>query len=168
MCTLMDKAEAVHHACLPNSWWQFATTHATHIYNRTPLSCLQWHTPYEALHSTQPQIDHLHIFGCTAYVFLLADIRVDKLTPKLELMVYLDVAPGNDANFLFMHSPNNVLFTPAQAEFSEVQFPKCDKPVKRPGHRSLLTYLQSSPLRHRYHLLRILLHHALHLQTHIL
>ena len=131
MCTLMDKAEAMHHlACLANSWWEFATAHATHIYNRTPLSCLQWHTPYEALHSKQPQVDHLHIFGCAAYIFLPADVQADKLAPKLELMVYLGVAPGNDANFLFMHSPNNVLFTTTQAEFSEAQFPKCDRPIK--------------------------------------
>ena len=133
MHTLMDKAEAMRHlACLPNSWWEFATAHAIHIYNRTPLSHLQWHTPYEALHSKQPQIDHLRVFGCAAYIFLLSDIRTDKLAPKSELMVYLGVAPGNDANYLFMCSPNNVLFTAAQADFSEVQFPKCDRPVKRP------------------------------------
>ena len=134
MGTLMDKAEAMCHlACLPNSWWEFATAHATHLYNRTPLSRLQWCTPYEVLHSKQPQIDHLCIFGCAASVFLPADIWADKLTPKLELMVYLGVAPGNDANVLFMCSPYNVLFTAAQAEFSEAQFPKCDKPVKWPA-----------------------------------
>ena len=116
MHTLMDKAEAMRHlACLPDSWWKFATTHAIHIYNRTPLSRLQWHTPYEALYNKQPRIDHLHIVGCTAYVFLPADVWADKLAPKSELMVYLGVAPGNDANFLFMCSPHNVLFTATQA-----------------------------------------------------
>ena len=132
MCTLMDKAEAMHHmASLPDSWWEFATAHATHIYNQTTLSCLQWHTPYKVLHSKQPQVDHLHVFGCTAYVFLLSDVQANKLAPKLELMVYLDVAPGNNANFLFMHSPNNVLFIAVQAEFPKAQFPKCDRLVKR-------------------------------------
>ena len=90
MCTLMDKAEAMCHlACLPDSWWEFTTTHATHIYNRTPLSCLQWCTPYKALHNKQPQVNHLCVFGCAAYVFLPADVWADKLAPKLELMVYL-------------------------------------------------------------------------------
>ena len=133
MHTLMDKAEAMRHlACLPDSWWEFTTAHATHIYNRIPLSRLQWHTPYKVLHSKQPWIDHLCVFGCTAYVFLLADVWANKLTPKSELMVYLGVAPGNNANFLFMCSPNNILFTAMQAEFSKAQFPKCDKPVKQP------------------------------------
>ena len=84
------------------------------------------------LHSKQPQIDHLCIFGCIAYVFLPTDVQANKLAPKLELMVYLGVALGNNANFLFVHSPHNVLFTATHAEFSEVQFPKCDKPVKWP------------------------------------
>ena len=26
---------------LPDSWWEFTTIHATHIYNQTPLSYLQ-------------------------------------------------------------------------------------------------------------------------------
>ena len=42
MHTLMAKAKAVCHlTCLPDSWWEFATAHATHIYNCIPLSCLQ-------------------------------------------------------------------------------------------------------------------------------
>jgi len=129
MCTLMDKAEAMcHQTCLPNSWWEFATAHATHLYNRTLLSRLQWHTPYEELHSKLPRVDHLYIFGCTAYVFLPADVWADKLAPKSELMVYLCMAPGNKANYLFMCPPNNILFTRMQASFEEVLFPKCDRP----------------------------------------
>ena len=43
MHTLVAQAEAMHHmACLLDSWWEFATAHATHIYNWTPLSYLQW------------------------------------------------------------------------------------------------------------------------------
>ena len=36
--TLMEKAETMQlQACLPQSWWEFALDHATHIYNRTPI-----------------------------------------------------------------------------------------------------------------------------------
>jgi len=39
--TLMDKAESMQHqACIPDSWWEFAFTHTTHIYNRTPVARL--------------------------------------------------------------------------------------------------------------------------------
>ena len=48
-----------------------------------------------------------------------------------QLEVYLGVASGNDANFLFMYSPNSVLFTAVQASFEEAQCPRCNRPVKR-------------------------------------
>ena len=35
--TLMDKAQAMClHACLPDSYWEFAVQHVVHVYNRTP------------------------------------------------------------------------------------------------------------------------------------
>ena len=73
MHTLMDKAEAMQHqACIPQSWWEFAFAHATHIYNRTLVARLQWRTPHEALEGELPAIDHLRVFSCGAYVYLPA------------------------------------------------------------------------------------------------
>ena len=57
-----------------------------------------------------PIIDHLCVFGCGAFVYLPAMARADKMTPKSQLMMYIDVAPGNEHNFLFMCF-TNVLFT---------------------------------------------------------
>ena len=103
------------------------------IYNWTSLFYLQWHTPYKVLHSKQPQVNHLCVFGCTAYIFLPSNVWADKLAHKSELMVYLGVAPGNDVNFLSMHSPNNVLFTTVHTSFEEAQFSKCDRPKRSTG-----------------------------------
>ena len=80
MRTLMDKAEAMRHeACLPQSWWEFAVQHATHVYNRTPLRRLEWRTPYELLNGEVPDISHLRVFGCGAYVHIPKDVRVNSL-----------------------------------------------------------------------------------------
>jgi hypothetical protein len=50
MCTCMDKAQAMWlEACFPQSWWEFAVEHAVHCYNRTPVHCIQWCTPYELM-----------------------------------------------------------------------------------------------------------------------
>ena len=57
------------------------------------------------------------------------DVRANKMAPKSELMVYIGVAPGNESNFLFMRSPNNVLFTSAHALFNKVHFLRCVKPT---------------------------------------
>ena len=103
MCTIMDKSEAMQHeACIPVSWWEFTITHATHVYNHTSLQCHNWCTPYEMLHKQQPDIVHLQVFGCAAYVHIPEDVRTNKMAPKSELMVYLGVAPRNTSNFLFM------------------------------------------------------------------
>jgi len=138
--TLMDKAESMRHqACIPDSWWEFAFTHATHIYNRTLVACLQWCTPHEMLKGEMPNIDHLRVFGCGAFVYLPAMARANKMAPKSELMTYVGVAPGNEHNFLFMRSTNAV-FTAAHAVFDKRHFPHCPKnrrePLKNPFRRA--------------------------------
>jgi len=130
--TLMDKAESMRHqACIPDPWWEFVFAHATHIYNRTPVARLRWCTPHEMLKGEMPNIDHLGVFGCGAFVYLPATARANKMAPKSELMTYVSVAPGNEHNFLFMHSTNAV-FTPAHAVFDECHFPHCPKNRHKP------------------------------------
>ena len=133
--TLMEKAQAMRlQACLPQSWWEFALDHATHVYNRTPIRCLAWKTPYEILNNEKPTVDHLRVLGSGAYVFLPTEIRTDKLAPRSELMTYLGNVPGVKG-WIFMRSPNNILFTAAQATFNETFFPRCPKAVRRPTTR---------------------------------
>jgi len=121
----MDKAQALRFtACLPQSWWEFFILHAVHLYNRTPVQRLKWKTPYELLTGELPSLDHLRVFGCAAHVFLPEDVRVNKLLPKSELMIFLRYKDGVKG-FLFMRAPNNVLFTGATALFDEKLFPKC-------------------------------------------
>jgi len=81
--TLMDKAQAMHlHACLPDSYWEFAVQHVVHVYNRTPKRGLNWRTPHELIYKAPPTVSHLRVFGCTAYVHLPVDTRGGKLQPK--------------------------------------------------------------------------------------
>ena len=126
MRTCMDKAQAMRfQACLPQSWWEFAVLHAVHCYNRTPLARVKGVTPYELVHKVKPDISHLRVFGCGAYVHIPEECRVNKLAPKSELMVYLGHADGMKA-FMFMRTSNNTLFYSTTALFDEEVFPKCD------------------------------------------
>ena len=123
----MDKAESMwHQACIPDSWWEYVFAHATHIYNCTPVVRLNWCTPHKMLKGELPNINHLHVFGCGAFVYLLATARANKMAPKSELMTYISVAPGNEHNFLLMHSTNAV-FTAAHTVFDKCHFPHCPK-----------------------------------------
>jgi len=96
------------------------------------LSHHNWRTPYELLYGERPSIAHLRVFGCGAYVFLPAEVRANKLAPKSEMMTYLGNAPGANG-FVFMRSPNNVLFYSTHAVFDEAMFPKCPTMVRRPN-----------------------------------
>ena len=125
ICTVMDKAQAMClDACLPQNWWEFTVDCATHVYNRTPIQHHDWKTPFENLKCIKPDVTHLHVFGCGAYVFLPEEVRVNKLNPKSELMTFLGYPQGTKG-YLFMRGPNNVLFTAVQALFYETLFPKC-------------------------------------------
>jgi len=69
MHTIMDKAQSMQFdAYIPQYWWEFAIQHATYMYNRTPMHCLKWDTPYTLLNGEVPDISHLKVFGCSAYV----------------------------------------------------------------------------------------------------
>ena len=125
--TLMEKAESMRlQACLPQSYWEFAIEHATHVYNQTPMRRLEWRTPYEWMTGEKPTLRYLRVFGSGAYVFIPSEVRQSKMSPKSELMTYIGMALGKH-RWLFMRSPKNILFTAAQATFDESLFPKCPK-----------------------------------------
>jgi len=129
--TLMEKAESMRlQACLPQSWWEFALDHVTHVYNQTPIHHLSWRTPSKWLSGNRPSVDHLRVLGCGAYVFIPAEARTNKLAPKSELMTYLGSHPRGKG-WIFMRGPNNVIFSTAQAIFDESIFPKCPKSLVR-------------------------------------
>src|ERR1700678_4304578 len=91
----MEKAQAMHFvACPPQNWWEFAVEYAVHVYNCTPVRHLAWHTPFEVLNSNKPDISHLRVFGCGAYVFLPEDVCVNKLAPRAELMTFIGYTDG--------------------------------------------------------------------------
>jgi hypothetical protein len=131
--TIMDKSQAIHlKSCAPQSWWEFSVDCAIHVYNRTPIMRHNWKTPFENLEHTKPDVTHLCVFGCGAYVFLPEEVRHNKLNPKSELMTFIGY-PQGIKGYLFMRSPNNVLFTAVQALFDETLYPKCPD-MRRPGY----------------------------------
>jgi hypothetical protein len=125
--TIVEKAQAIHlEACLPQNWWEFAVNYVVHIYNRTPLKCSSndYKTPFKRLHRTKPDVAHLRVFGCGAYVFLPEDMQNNNLSPRSELMTFIGLSEGTKG-YIFMRSPNNNVFTSIQALFDETLFPKC-------------------------------------------
>jgi len=73
--TIDEKVESMcHQACLPDSWWEFSILHVNYLYNHTPVWCLDWQTPKGYLDEFKPNLSHLCILGCGAYVFIHKDL----------------------------------------------------------------------------------------------
>jgi hypothetical protein len=125
--TIVEKAQAIRlEACIPQNWWEFAVNYAVHVYNRTPLkhSSNDYKTPFERLHHTKPDVAHLGVFRCGAYVFLPEDVQSNSLSPRSELMTFIGLVKGTKG-YIFMRSPNNNVFTTIQALFDRTLFLKC-------------------------------------------
>ena len=123
--TLIEKAQALcFEACLPQSYWEFSVEFTVHVYNRTPVKCIVWRTPFEVLNSTKPNISHLRVFRYRAYVYIPDDVQVNKLAPRAEVMIFLGYTSGTKG-FKFMGKPNNVIFHRVTAMFDEHMFPSC-------------------------------------------
>ena len=80
--TIINGAETMrHHAGLSNGFWIYAVKAKLHAYNVTPIKRADYKTPTELWNGIKPNISHLRVFGCQAWVHILKKRR-SKLKPK--------------------------------------------------------------------------------------
>ena len=77
-----------HAAGLSDGFWRHAVGTAVHVYNVTPISKAEFLTPKEMWSNSKPDISHLRIFGCAAYIHVLKGKR-RKLDPKSREMIFV-------------------------------------------------------------------------------
>jgi hypothetical protein len=75
---------------LPNYFWAEAVTTVVYIMNQTPITIVHGMTPKEKLIGKKPDVSHLKMFGCIAYVHVPNEKR-SKLDPKAESVSSLDI-----------------------------------------------------------------------------
>jgi len=68
-----DISAMLFEAKLPHSLWGEALTAQIHVWNHLPTSSLKSMTPYEAWLKRKPDVSHLRVWGCLAYVFIQKD-----------------------------------------------------------------------------------------------
>ena len=121
--TILYKSEAMRlEASCPKSWWEFSIETAVHLYNRTPFRRSQWKTPSEMISGNKPDVSYLRVFRCMAWVFIPSEIRVNKLTPKSEVMTFVGYEPYGKA-YRFMTNENKLVIS-SQAIFDENKYPR--------------------------------------------
>ena len=76
---------------MPDYFWAEAVATAVYIMNRTPTAAVHGMTPEEKYTGKKPDISHLKVFGCIAYVHI-PDERRTKLDPKAEKCIFIGYA----------------------------------------------------------------------------
>ena len=73
---------------MPHYYWAEAVSTAVYIMNRTPTAAVHNVTCEEKFTGRKPDLAHLKVFGCIAYVHVPDELRT-KLNPKAEKCVFI-------------------------------------------------------------------------------
>ena len=73
---------------MPEYYWAEAVHAAVYIMNMTPTAAIHGMTPEEKFTGKKPDLSHLKVFGCLAYVHIPDELR-SKLDPKAEKCVFI-------------------------------------------------------------------------------
>ncbi|KAJ0590430.1 putative RNA-directed DNA polymerase [Helianthus annuus] len=92
---------------MPQNFWGEAVRHAIYVLNRVPTKALVNKTPFEALKGRKPNLEHLKVFGCTAYAKVLP-LQQKKLDDRSTPMVYLGIEEGSKAYRLYDPAKNKI------------------------------------------------------------
>lgn len=85
---------------MPSHMWGEAVRHSVYILNRLPTRALKSSTPYEAWSGKKPNLAHIKVFRCVAFMKIPA-VHVKKLDDRSKRVVYLGREPGTKASRLF-------------------------------------------------------------------
>jgi hypothetical protein len=120
-----DISAMLYEAQLPPSLWGDALNAQIHVWNLLPTSSLKGMTPHEAWFKRKPDVSHLRVWGCLAYVFIQKDKR-RSLQPHMEKCIFLGY-PSGYKGWLF-YNPNTQKYVISErAEFDERIFPGLSK-----------------------------------------
>ncbi len=73
---------------LPNYFWAKVVATTVYIMNQTPIAVVHGMTPEEKFICKKPDVSHLRVFGCIAYVHVPNEKR-SKLDPKAEKCIFI-------------------------------------------------------------------------------
>src|SRR5229473_7361545 len=77
------------------SFWGEAMASFIHVSNRMTTTLLQGATPYETFYGSKPDLSHLCIWGCIAYVLIQRDKRpLESLGVYMEKCIFVEYPQG--------------------------------------------------------------------------
>ena len=129
---------------MPPSFWGEAMASFIHVSNRVTTTSLQGSTPHEAFYRSKPDLSHLRIWGCTAYVLIQKDKQpLGSLGAHMEKCIFIGYAQGYKAGSSTIHSLNVPLF---QSVLTLMNTFSCIKDILLPScHPLVLNLFLSHP-----------------------
>jgi hypothetical protein len=107
--TLLDKVWAILlDANLPETYWFDALEYATLLHNVMPTQALNASTPEEVWSGNKPNVSHLHVFGCWAFIHI-PDKLHGKLAAKSLICTFIGYAQNRKAYYLVHCSTHQFL-----------------------------------------------------------
>src|SRR3954470_12483895 len=112
---------------LPNCFCGDCLATLVHIWNMSPTSTVKNATPYELWFKKKPNVSHLRVWGCTAYVHIQRDKR-GSLGSHMEKCVFVGYPPGYKG-WKFYNPTTKHTFISERADFDECFFGLKHTPV---------------------------------------
>jgi len=107
---------------MPPSFWGEALSSFIHVSNRFTTASLEGVTPHEAFIGTKPDLSHLRIWGCTAYVLIQRDKRsLGSLGVHMEKCIFIGYPQGYKG-WKFYNPESKKVFISERADFDERYF----------------------------------------------
>jgi hypothetical protein len=110
---------------LPPSMWGHAVDTCTRVHNISPTSSLKKSVPYTVFHGRKPDVSHLRVFGCTAYVHVQKDQRTG-LGSHTQKCVFIGYPPDYKG-WKFYNPLTKKVFISKDAVFDERLLPGLSK-----------------------------------------
>lgn len=112
----------LHHAKLPLVFWPEAVLTAIYIRNRCITSGNKLNkTPEEIWSGSKPNIEHLKVFGCNAYVHVQKDDRDNKFSRKAKPGIFLGY-DSEKLGYRVFNLENNSVIVSRDVQFDENKF----------------------------------------------
>ena len=106
---------------LSNSFWIYAVKAKLHTYNVTPIKRADYKTLKELWSGIKPNISHLQVFRCLAWVHILKKRR-HKLEPKSQAMIFIRYEDGSKG-YIFWDAAHQHFKMSHDVKFEETRFP---------------------------------------------
>ena len=103
---------------LPKYFWGEALNTSVHIANRLPIADRV--SPFEAVYGRKPNLDHLRVFGCKAFVH---EQRVKKLDPRAWIGIHVGYDPYNWRCYRVYNPATATVRLTIHVSFDENSFP---------------------------------------------